>query len=82
MHTHTHTYTHTHTHSGSRIAICVLSNTCLGIGIQVISLLEAREEGLQVDNVVEPLNVDDSFHIGYVFMMFIIDAVLYYVLAW
>ena len=61
---------------------CILSNTCLGLGVTVLARLEIREEGLQWDNASEPLSLDDDFHMGYVFMMLILDAIAYYVVAW
>ena len=54
----------------------------MGLGITVIARLEIRQEGLQWDNVAEPISLDDDFHVGYVFMMLILDAIVYYVIAW
>ena len=80
--THTHTHTHTHSRSGGRIGACILSNTCMGLGVEVLARLDFRQEGLQFNNVIEPVNLDDSFHMGYVFMMLIADSIVYYILAW
>ena len=68
--------------SGGKISSCILSNTCLGLGVKVIARLEVREEGLQWDNASDRLSSDDDFHMGYVFMMLILDAIVYYVIAW
>ena len=68
--------------SGGKVSSCILSNTCLGLGVTVIARLEIREEGLQWDNVLKPLSLDDDFHMGYVFMMLIMDAMIYYLVAW
>ena len=54
----------------------------MGLGIEVFARLENRQEGLQFDNVAENINLDDSFHMGYVYMMLIIDTIVYYLLAW
>ena len=69
-------------HSNGRIASCLLSNTCMGLAIDVLSRLEIRREGLTWDNVAEPLSQDDDFTMAWAFGMLLIDAVWYYVLAW
>ena len=48
----------------------------------MIARLEIREEGLQWDNAADPLSLDDDFHMLYVFVMLILDAIVYYVIAW
>ena len=68
--------------SGEKVASCIFSNTCLGLGVTVIARLEIREEGLQWDNAADPLSLDDDFHMLYVFVMLILDAIVYYVIAW
>ena len=59
-----------------------MSNTCLGLGVEVLSRLEQRQEGLQWDNFVTPLSVDDTFNMTWVFGMLLIDAVVYMALSW
>ena len=68
--------------SGAKVGFCVLSNTCAGLGVTVIVKLELREEGLTLENVAEPLSFNDDFHMGWVYGMLLLDAVVYYVLAW
>ena len=65
-----------------KIGACLLSNTCLGLGVEVLSRLEQRQEGLQWDNFVTPLSADDNFNMAWVFGMLLIDAVVYMALAW
>ena len=68
--------------SGNKVASCFLSNTCLGLAANAISQLESRQQGLRWDNAAEPLSSDDEFHMGYVYMMLIIDSILFFVIAW
>ena len=59
---------------------CLLSNTCLGLGVEAISRLEHRLEGLQWNNVASPLSADDDFNMAWVFGMLLIDAIGYMIL--
>ena len=61
---------------------CLLSNTCLGLGVEVISRLEQRLEGLQWNNVAIPLSADDDFNMAWVLGMLLIDSFIYMVLSW
>ena len=74
--------THAHTCSGSKVAFCILSNTCMGLGINTIALLEIRGEGVTWNNFYRDISLDDDFHIGYVFLMLIIDSTVYMLIAW
>ena len=62
--------------------MCILSNSCVGLGVNVLSILEQREEGLQFSNFATPLSLDEEFHMGWVILMLLIDTFLYMVLAW
>lgn len=64
------------------MGFCIFSNTCLGLGINTIALLEIREEGVQWNNFYKDISLDDDFNLGYVFLMFIIDSILYMLIAW
>ena len=68
--------------SGSKIAFCILSNTCVGLGINTIALLEIRGEGVQWNNLDEPISLDDDFNLGWVLLMLIVDSVVYMLIAW
>ena len=61
---------------------CLLSNTCLGLGVEVISRLEQRLEGLQWNNVAIPLSADDDFNMAWVLGMLLIDSFIYMVFSW
>lgn len=54
----------------------------MGLGMEVISRLEQREEGLQWTNVGGPLSVDDHFNVGLVMVMLLVDSVVYMLIAW
>ena len=54
----------------------------MGLGINTIALLEIREEGVQWNNFYEDISLDDDFHLGYVFLMLIIDSIVYMLVAW
>lgn len=68
--------------SAAKVSVCLLSNTCMGMGVIVISRLEIRQEGLTWENAGEDLSLDDDFHMGWVYGMLIFDAIWYYLLAW
>ena len=68
--------------SGAKIVACFLSNTCVGLGVNVISTLEIRKEGATLSNVGQPVSLDDSFNMGIVFGMLILDSVIYMLIAW
>ena len=54
----------------------------MGLGINTISLLEIRGEGVQWGNFAEDVSLDDDFHLGYVFLMLIVDSIVYMLIAW
>ena len=60
----------------------MLSNTCLGLGVEAISRLEQRQEGLLWTNIGDPISADDSFTVAWVFGMLVIDSILYMIVAW
>ena len=64
------------------MGMCVLSNACMALGIEVITRLELRLEGLQWSNLATPISEDDQFNVGWVFLMLLIETVFYMVLAW
>lgn len=68
--------------SAAKVGSCILSNTCLGLGVEVLSRLEQRLEGLQWSNIAAPLSADDDFNMAWVFGMLLIDAIGYMILSW
>jgi len=71
-----------HFSSGSKISFCLLSNSCVGLGIDTISLLEVTGNGAQWKDLFKAASVDNDFKLGYIFIMLIADAILYMVIAW
>lgn len=64
------------------MSMCVLSNTCMALGVEVISRLELRLEGLQWSNAATPLIAGDQFSVAWVFLMLPLETVIYMVIAW
>lgn len=64
------------------MVLCTLTNTCMGIGIIIVSEWEVRETGLTMDTLLEPLTIEDSFHMGYVLLMLLVDTIVFMTLAW
>jgi len=54
----------------------------MGLGVNVLSTLEIREEGVQWNNVGKALSADDNFSLLAVYGMFILDFFLYMIIAW
>lgn len=66
---------------GVKVALCLFSNTGMALGFNVVIRYEGTQEGLQWDNIFTPVSVDDEFHLGYVLIMLVIDAILYLFVA-
>ena len=75
-------YVYVYYFSGAKLGFCILSNTCMGLGINAIALLEVRDEGVQWNNFYQDISLDDDFSLGYVFLMLIIDSLVYMLIAW
>ena len=85
MHVHVHVYmihVRVYYFSGAKLGFCILSNTCMGLGINAIALLEVREEGAQWNNFYRDISLDDDFSLGHVFLMLIVDSIVYMLIAW
>jgi len=67
---------------GAKLGVCFLSNTCVGLGVEVLSRLELRQEGLTWSNAALPLSAEDSFNMVWVYGMLVLDSILYMVVAW
>lgn len=62
--------------------MCFLSNSCVGLGVETIRLLEITGDGAQWESLFQGNPIDDDFKLGYAFIMLIVDAILYMVIAW
>lgn len=67
---------------GEKVLACFLSNTCMGLGVNVLSTLEIRGEGVQWNNAGSALSQDDPFNLGAVYGMLILDSIIYMTIAW
>lgn len=59
-----------------------MSNTCIGMAVDIISILELREEGFQFSDFYSKLSVDDSFNMNFIVGMLLLDTLLQFLLAW
>ncbi len=50
----------------------LISNVCIGYAIQVLTVLEVQEDGLQFSNLFTPLSTDDSLSMGWILLMMIV----------
>lgn len=65
----------------TKTTLCLFSNTAMALGFNVVIRYEGTQEGMQWDNIFKPVTIDDSFHLGIVFIMLIFDAILYLIIA-
>jgi ATP-binding cassette subfamily A (ABC1) protein 3 len=61
---------------------CLISNTCMALGANIISQQEGNGVGVTWDRVNLPISVDDPFTFSSVLWSFARDAVLYFFIAW
>ena len=66
----------------NKLTLCLYFNTAMGLGCQLASMFEGTGSGIQWNLVFKGVSPDDSFTIGHVLFMMMIDAVIYAVLAW
>ncbi|KAL4240689.1 ATP-binding cassette sub- A member 3 [Mactra antiquata] len=67
---------------GQKLLTCLMSNVAMAYGGQIIGMFEGTGSGVQWNNINEPISVDDNFTMLNVFLMLIIDAVLYGFITW
>lgn len=67
---------------GLLLASCVLSNTCMGLGVELLFRLEQDEVGLQVSSAVEPTSSINTLSVAWTMGFMLIDALLYMIIAW
>ncbi|XP_046858898.1 phospholipid-transporting ATPase ABCA3-like [Xenia sp. Carnegie-2017] len=68
--------------SSSKYGICLLVNSCVGIGSKVFSKYEERGVGVQWSNIALSPSADDNFTMAQVFLMFIVQMIFYGIIAW
>ena len=65
-----------------KLGLCLLTNTCMGIGVTLVSEWEVRQDGLTLDTLLQPLTIEDDFHMGWVLVMLLADTVFFLIIAW
>lgn len=66
----------------AKLATCLISNCNMGLGAMLIGKFEGQGTGAQWSNMYQGVSVDDDLTLGYIFLMFIADSVLYGVITW
>uniref|UniRef100_A0A8C2W134 ATP binding cassette subfamily A member 3 n=1 Tax=Chinchilla lanigera TaxID=34839 RepID=A0A8C2W134_CHILA len=65
-----------------KLLSCLLSNVAMAMGAQLIGKFEAKGTGIQWQNLLSPVNVDDDFCFGQVLGMLLLDSVFYGLVTW
>jgi ATP-binding cassette subfamily A (ABC1) protein 3 len=65
----------------AKLFMSLLSNTAMALGFNVVIRYEGTQEGIQWHNIFKPVSVDDDFHLGHVWIMLILDAIIYLLIA-
>eukprot|EP00048_Salpingoeca_helianthica_P013325 m.199375 g.199375 ORF g.199375 m.199375 type:complete len:1762 (-) comp15490_c4_seq21:19-5304(-) len=68
--------------AGVKQGACFLSTSCMSIGANIISTLEAQGAGMTWDTLADPPSIDDNFALSSVFGMLIFDIFFYGLLTW
>ena len=67
---------------GAKAASCLLSNVAMSMGAQLIGKFEGAGIGSQWSNLNHGPSIDDDFTLGLVMVMFVIDSLIYGLIAW
>uniref|UniRef100_A0A8C3VQV1 ABC transporter domain-containing protein n=1 Tax=Catagonus wagneri TaxID=51154 RepID=A0A8C3VQV1_9CETA len=65
-----------------KLVSCLSSNIAVALGIDFISKMEMKYHGVRWNNLLSPVNPDDSFIFAHIMGMLLFDAFLYGLLAW
>ncbi|XP_029433384.1 ATP-binding cassette sub-family A member 3 [Rhinatrema bivittatum] len=65
-----------------KLASCLISNVAMAMGAQLIGMFEGKGTGVQWEDLLKPLSVDDNFTFAHVLGMLLLDSVLYGSVAW
>ena len=65
-----------------KLGLCLLSNTCMSLGLQVMFTAELAGPGVQWDTIGTAPTTSDNLHLGHVTAMLAVDTVLYMIIAW
>ncbi|CAH3162242.1 unnamed protein product [Porites evermanni] len=67
---------------GAKAASCLLSNVAMSMGAQLIGKFEGAGIGSQWSNLNQGPSIDDDFTLGLVMVMFVVDSLIYGLIAW
>lgn len=65
-----------------KTAACLIPNLGMALGSMVIGKFEGTGTGVHWDNLNSGASVDDGFSLGIVFLMMIVNSIIYGVLTW
>ena len=65
-----------------KAAACLLPNTCLGIGVKVLTQLESVQVGGQWKHISDHASIDDNSSLILVIAMFLSQSVLWLIITW
>ena len=64
-----------------KLFICLFQNSAMGLHFKMLIIHEGTTEGLQWHNIFKPVTSRDDFTIGCAWIMMLVDALLYLVIA-
>ncbi|XP_017768274.1 PREDICTED: ATP-binding cassette sub-family A member 3 [Nicrophorus vespilloides] len=64
-----------------KLLASLMSNSAMAYGFQIICMFESTEEGLQWNNIWSSVTPDDTLVMGHIFVMLIIDSIIYFLIA-
>ncbi|XP_038108176.1 ATP-binding cassette sub-family A member 3 [Culex quinquefasciatus] len=65
----------------AKLAMCIFSNSSLSFGLMLMMRHEGTSNGLQWENLFEPVTVDDNLSVGQTMLMLLLDGFLYLLIA-
>ncbi|XP_074138922.1 phospholipid-transporting ATPase ABCA3-like isoform X2 [Sminthopsis crassicaudata] len=67
---------------GQKLLSCLLSNVAMALGILLIINFEKKGIGMQWEEFMSPIHVNDDFTLGHVILMLLYDSVFYGLVTW
>ncbi|KAK4312219.1 hypothetical protein Pmani_016341 [Petrolisthes manimaculis] len=66
----------------SKLLLCLLPNTAMSLGCQLISMFEGIGLGIQWKLLLKGVSPDDTFTFGHIFGMLLLDTISFALLTW
>lgn len=66
----------------TKLLLCLLPNTAMSLGCQLISMFEGIGLGIQWKLLLKGVSPDDPFTFGHIFGMLLIDTLIFSLLTW